>query len=454
MAYNDTALQADVQRVIHSNSQVYSTYAIEIHCGTSTTVITPLKLLSIDTLHDYEKGFAEEKQIEVILVENDYQSYIFPNRDNLKITVIRSPIGVVSDSKNYNGVNTAKTYRATLVDPSPARTNEGKGFASAQGDYSSQMMISVKFQLIDLAVEQMMLTTTGGIFRNSTPGNTLKALLTTLSQSLKLDDADAVKGVNMIDADNLKQRTHLLVDQGTKLYDLADHIHQNCGGIYNTGVSCYYHANYWHVFPPYDVTRINKSTKTMTLMLVRTPELPDSDSTYLQDGNTLYVVSNGTTLHIDQVDHQAVNAGNGVRYARATDLFDNFIDTTKQAMTASTSNVMNAFITNKRDSGLSNAPFSKNRVTDNDCVELSKLAQRQGQQIQVQWDKADPSLIIPGMPVKVLYESERLVYQLVGTILNVQSQVRMNQPGMTTVRYVTGVSMTLFVTVDKTSTAA
>ena len=105
MAYNDTALQADVQRVIHSNSQVYSTYAIEIHCGTSTTVITPLKLLSIDTLHDYEKGFAEEKQIEVILVENDYQSYIFPNRDNLKITVIRSPIGVVSDSKNYNGVN-------------------------------------------------------------------------------------------------------------------------------------------------------------------------------------------------------------------------------------------------------------------------------------------------------------------------------------------------------------
>jgi hypothetical protein len=207
------------------------------------------------------------------------------------------------------------------------------------------------------------------------------------------------------------------------------------------------------VYPVFDVTRFATAKKTLTILVVHSQELPAADNTYRVDAGAVTVVANGKMAHLDPIDHMAMNQGNGVRFAKAQDLMDNFTPGTSD-VTADSSKVMTGFVTQTRDSKQNNVQFSKAKITDNIPHELSKMAERQGQRIQLNWDRADPSLIIPGMPVRVIYESNNMLFDMTGTVLNVQSQVRLDQPGMTSTRYITGCAMTLFVTVTKTSKAA
>lgn len=458
MAIEDTGLKADIQWVTSANSMSSFTYKAIVHCG-RVKDLEPLRVISLDSLEDYEEGFADEMMVELMMVREDYERFIFPNRDSIIITVIRNPIGTVSDTLDTSRAPAAKQYRATLKDPHNQAISMGSFGASHSEKYTNLTIYPVTFQLIDLAVEQLMLTTIGGVYRKTTPGNVLLSELTRISHSLTgLDEGDRVKGVNMYPpptpAGNkpIPVRNHVVVPHGTRLVDLADHIQKKEGGIYDTGISAYYQRNYWHVAPPYDVTRFAKSKRTLTILSVRSVELPAADCTYRVDGDAVTIVVNGKVIHLDPGDHEAVNQGNGVRFARAQSLFDGFTDGTTEGQ-ADSQKVMAGFVSQDRDSKKNYVPFSKNRITDNPHWELSQLAKRQGQRIQVNWDRADPRLITPLMPVRFLYESGGTVFEMLGCVLNQQAQTRTDQPGMTSSRYVSGSALTLFVAVAQTMKA-
>lgn len=458
MALEDTGLKTDVQWVTSASSASSFTYKAILHCG-RVKDLEPLRVISFDTLEDYEEGFADEVMVDLMMVREDYEKYIFPNRDSLILTLIRNPIGTVSDALDTSRAPAAKQYRATLRDPHNQAMSMGSFGVSHSEKYTNLTIYPISLQLIDLAVEQLMLTTVGGIYRKMTPGNVLLSELTRISHSLTgLDDADRVKGVNMYPPPTpsnnkpIPVRNHVVVPHGTRLVDLADHIQKKEGGIYDTGISMYYQRNYWHVAPPYDVTRFAKTKRTLTVLSVRSVELPAADCTYRVDGDSVTIVANGKTIHLDTVDHEAVNQGNGVRFARAQNLFDGFTPGTTDGQ-ADSQNVMAGFVSQSRDSKKNYVPFSKNRITDNTHYELSQLAKRQGQRIQINWDRADPSLITPLMPVRFLYEAGGTVFEMLGCVLNQQTQTRTDQPGMTSTRYVSGCALTLFVAVARTMKA-
>lgn len=460
MAIEGTALQADVNWVISSPAKATYTYTVEFHCGATKKVI-PTKMISIDYLQDFEEGFADEIVLECMFVWDDYDQTLFPYRDQTLVTIARNTIGAVSDAIDSSIPGAAKVFRATMTNPSSAAMSAGTQYLSPGDKYTSLGLIKVKYQLIDLAVEQLMLVTTGGIFRKTEPGTVLLAELTRQSHQLVgLDVSDAVKGVDMVPVPKPEGqpkptvRSHVVIPQGTRLVDLAGYIQKKAGGIYDTGLGCYYQKNNWYVYPTYDVTRFPKAKKTMTILVVHSQELPAADNTWRLDGESLTVVANGKLQHLDKTDHQALNHGNGVRYAKAQDLLDNFTPGVSSDITAKSSNVATGFVTQVRDSQKNNVQFSKNRITDNMQQELSKLSERQGQRIQLNWDRADVSLVSPGMPVRVLYEVNSTLFEMMGTVLNLQSQVRLDQPGLTSSRYITACGMTLFVAVTKTTKVA
>jgi len=455
MAVSDTVLRQDIQWVATSAPLCNFTYQIEIHCGTVKNII-PMKMISVDILSDFEKGFADEIVLEAMVVLSDYQQYIFPNRDSLKITFLRTPIGTISDDTDTSRSPQAQTFRATLLNPSNTTLAAGSGSVSGVDEYSSLTPYLLQVQLIDLAVEQLMLMTVGGIYRKTTPAAVLRSELTRNSHSLVgLDESNRVVGVDMYpvpvpkDAKAATVRQHIVIPHGTRLVNLADHIQEKEGGVYDTGIGVYYRKRNWYVYPPYDVTRFQKASRTLTVLMIKSAELPAVDNTYRVDGGAVTIIANGSVQHLDPVDHQAMQVGNGVRFAKAQSLFDGFTDGTSSGV-ADTTKVMAGFITQPRDSTLNNVPFSKNRITDNAANELSKLASRQGQRVQLNWSRADASLILPYMPVRLLYETAGLLYEFTGTVLNTQSQVHPDQPGMTNSRYYQDCSLTLFVAVTKT----
>lgn len=458
MAISDTVLQKDIQWVARSRPLCNFSYVMEVHCGTSRN-IRPLRLLSIDTLADFEKGFADEIVVEAMFVRSDYDQYMFPNRDVLQMTIVRTPIGTVTDRVDTGQSPQARLFKATLVNPVNQTIDQGSGGYSGSEQYSNMTMLPLQFQLVELPVEQLMMMTVGGIYRKTTPAAVLKSALTQFSQTLQgLDNASSVVGVDMYpvpvpDGQKApKVREHIVIPHGTRLVCLADHIQEKEGGIYDTGIGAYYRQPNWYVYPPYDVTRFQKSLRTLTVLIVKSAEMPGMDCTYRVDGSAVTIVANGNIKHVDPVDHAAVNQGSGVRFAKAQSLLDGFTDGTSAGV-AKAQDVMTGFITSARESLKNYVPFSGNRITDNAPHELSKLAARQGQRVQLNWQRADATLIEPYMPVRLLYETGGLLYEFSGTVLNTQAQVHPDQPGMTNARYYQDVGMTLFVAVTKTMKA-
>jgi hypothetical protein len=458
MAISDTVLQQDIQWVASSTPLCNFTYTVEVHCGTSRN-IRPLKMISIDTIADFEKGFADELVLSAMFVRSDYEQYIYPNRDVLQITVVRTPIGVVTDSVDTGKSPQAQVFKATLVNPVNQTIAIGDGGYSGNDKYTNLTLMELDFQLLELPVEQLMMMTVGGIYRKTTPAAVLKSALTQFCHNLQgLDTSSQIVGVDMYPVpvpqgqSAPKVREHIIIPHGTRLVCLADHIQEKEGGIYDTGIGCYYRKNNMYVCPPYDVTRFQKVKRTMTILIVKSAEMPGMDCTYRVDGDAVTIVANGSFKHLDGVDHTAVNQGGGARFAKAQSLLDGFTDGTSKGE-ANSQKVMAGFVANARDDGKNYVPFSQNRITDNAPHELSKLAQRAGQRVQLNWQRADISLILPYMPVRLLYESGGLLYEFTGTVLNCQGNVHPDQPGMTASRYYQDVAMTLFLTVTKTMKA-
>lgn len=452
MAIAGTSLQADIERVIkHSMGRNY-TYVIEIHCGDRYRV-TPIHLLEIDNLRDFVEGFADERSISVMLSKADYEQKIFPYREQLQITLVKKPIGAISEDTLLSVDATAKTYRAVIADSSSTATSRGDGSGSANESYAELSIVGVTFQLIDQAVEQLMMVSVGTVYGKGTPGSILFSELTMRSRSLNLPDEDAINGCTMVAADNDTIRETIPIPQGLKLHDLAGYLQNKEGGIYNGGIGCYCWGKQWYVYPPYDLTRFDKTKRTLTILAVRTSELPAMENTYRIDGDSLTVVVNGGVLHQAPFDKVSLNEGNGIRYAKANELFHGFSASENGQTLTSGGKTVAAFVGQNRQSGYQNVVFSENRITDNSCRELSKLAAKQGQFVQVNWERADSGLIVPGMPVRYLYEYSGQVYEFIGTVLNSQEHTAKYQPGMVDTRYYTSVGLTLFLNVAKTAKA-
>ena len=445
MGIENTALKKDIQWVITAPLAPQYTYEMTIHCSTAKN-ITPLRIVSIDSLLDFEEGFADEIVLDCMVIREEYDQYIYPNRDALTATLIQRPTSVNTDTIDTSRPPIAKQYRLSMKDATNQSVGAGQFMASQPEKYTGLTLSPIQFQLIDLAVEQMMLMPVGGIFRKKTPGEVLKSELTRISHSLQgLDAGDSVNGVQMEPTPaNTQPREHIVIPHGIRMVDMADHIQAKEGGIYDAGIGCYYQRNLWWVYPLYDTTRFAKSRRTLTIIGCSSTTLPAADATYRVDGDAVTIVANGKVNHLDDSDQRSINQGNGVRFARAQNLMDKFTEGTTKGE-ANSQNIMASFVTQARDSGKNYAPFSDNRITDNPHQELSKLAKRQGQRIQLNWDRADPRLIVPGMPARYLYEADDMVYELVGCVLNMQIQTRTDQPGMISTRYVTGCALTLFV---------
>lgn len=78
-------------------------------------VIKPRKVLMIDEIKDYLGNYCDEVRLEVMMILSDYEDFIFPNRNNLKVTMKEIPVFETSDQLDPKRKIITKTFSATLV---------------------------------------------------------------------------------------------------------------------------------------------------------------------------------------------------------------------------------------------------------------------------------------------------------------------------------------------------
>ena len=126
-------------------------------------------------------------------------------------------------------------------------------------------------------------------------------------------------------------------------------------------------------------------------------------------------------------DNQAVNflnEGDGVRFASATKLSQDFVETKNNKATAKRSKNNSESRIKDETNEHHFTRMADKRITDNSMAEYSRLAARRGHTLIAEWRKADHSLIKPGMRVKVMYQDHEDVKEIFGRVINMQASIQ------------------------------
>lgn len=444
MEIEESALYREIATIISDGVKPVSfAYAAIVHANNQD--IKTLKLIEADFNRDYETNYTDDIRIKVAISSGDFWGDIYPYMDNLEVTLFKYPLQEMGDAGDTNQAVQTERYKAIVdVQNSPLMTNTG-GNQDTRNTLNLKDIEFVEFQLLDRSVYQMRMMEFGDGFRQTTVEKVLRAVMTTESAKVVVDQQRINQGVEMVPANNQEVREHILIPQGTPLVNVPAWIHQKCGGVYSAGFGYYLQNNHWYIYPCYDPTRANKTAPALTLINMPKNKYRGIERTYRYDGGNLVVLATGDAGFSDRANSMQLNRGNGVRFTDASQLIDSFATVKNGVPIASRGKVNTEVVTTQRPDGLNNAATSPRRINANPFVEYSDMAARNGSIFGMVWEKSDPSLITPGMLVAILYLDGDALTQIYGVVLKTHTFIRMDGIGMTSSRHVSDTAISVFV---------
>lgn len=447
MELRDSALWQEIQSIAFNQAGLPPVHSWQATFLANKKTVVPFKVISISIFRDFRRNYGDETILECEFAAGDFTYDIYPYRQDLQVTLSKQGKERSSDVSTASPDIETQRLRATLMDDHSA-TVEGNSNAAHSREALNKGMMTVRFQLIDLALERARLHSVGGLFRDTTPGDVLKYVLTSVSTGMDLDETNKIKGVEMEPSPNSDTYKHIVIPHGIRMPDLPVFLQMKVGGLYPTGMGMYLYRQYWYVYPLYDLTRYDRSTKTLTLINVPPNQLPNVERTWRKTANQTIALVTGDVKHSDRTEASLLNEGNGVRYMDARRVVDGYADTTQGENKASVMRAENnnEFVTDARASGLNNIMTAANRVTANKFAEASKLAGRAGSHLQCMWENSDMGSIYPGMPVKYMYIKDDRIQELKGIVLGAEHYIQTFGKGVSDTRHRIDTALHLFVT--------
>ena len=455
MNIEESALWDQVLQVVNSPAKPVNKYwEADIHANGLT--ITPLKVLNIDRVRDFENDFAPEIMIDVMLPMGEYTYLVYPFQDALEITLYASPLNEAGSVPTTAESVVVERFTAVMIDlGNPMMNNSGKNTPTQQ-TLDLTNTVTVTFQLQTKAIEQMRMRSYGNTFRDQTVEDVLKLVMTVESQKVDVGVDQKPKGVDIVPPSNKEKRSVIAIPQGIPLVDIPNYIHLRQGGVYSGGMGYFYENGYWYMYPCYDTTRFQKAERTLTVINVPTNKLPQTERTYLQNGSSLVIIATGDVKFVDDSTQQQLANGNGVFFTDANKFMEDMGVASGNKLLASRAKVASEFIAATRENGNNYVPRSNAPISGNPYVQFSALARREGSVFGFTWDNSNAGLIFPGMVVKLLYLEEATIKELYGVILKAHEYTELAGQGATTSRHTTRTVVSIFTQriVDNTGVAA
>ena len=444
MEIERTALMREIEAITSQPVDNLTYYHWRCEILANEKVVVPLKLISIDFIRDYAGAFGDEIYLELFIGAGTYSHLVYPFKEDLRVTLIRDPIGRVDTDADVDKQSESFTFRAA-VNKEASSVIEGEtryGSNAFTGDLTD--ILYVKFQAVDPLLEQLRMQTTGGVMRDTTTADALKYILTDVSAKIDLDEENKIHGVDMYEPSNKEPQKHIVIPHGTKLVDVPDYLQQKCSGIYNAGLGFYLQHRNWFVYPLFDFQRFDKSLKTLTLINVPKNRMPGIEATYRKTTNQVIALCTGSVRHRDDSERQQLNEGNGIRFLDARKVMDGFAAVEGNRMQVQRGENNSEFVGAQRKTGLNNVQTTPTAITSNPFQELSRLARRSGAMLQCEWQNSSYEDIYPGMPVKYMYAVNGEVQEVMGVVLGAHHYVE-TTPGPTARRYLCTTVLTLCV---------
>lgn len=446
MSIRDTAIWEEIVETIEEEKpRVHYRYTCQIEIDDE--IFHVQKLLHIDVTRQYNSKFADEVVLKALISEGFYSHTLIPNKDRFKVIVRKEPVRETNGEDDYDEDIEEKVYRGVLLDYNNPKLESTRRELTNEEQTDRLGYEERYIQLYDLAAEKFRMKTVSGIYRGMRVDDFIQGMMTYLSADLKLDDSNAILGVDIVPSDNDDVRDHITMPT-IKAISLPTFIQDICG-IYNHDIGYYLQDNLWYVYPLYNVRRFDKEPRNLTIFNIPEREMPGIERTWIKEDDQLSILANGVTKHHDDSESFQLNMGNGFRFLNADRVIDSFATGRGDNTNIDYDSNMVEFVTEHRRNSLNMVMLSDKQITANFQAEASTLASRHGSYIQVQWSYADPQLIYPGMPVKYVYLDDEDLKEIYGVVLGADHITSLKGQGITAREYETSVVLTIFIENEK-----
>lgn len=359
----------------------------------------PMRTFNIEILRDYSQDYAEDVEVEIQVAPSQYVDYIYPNRDDLTLTLYQVPL-YEDGTERWDEPRVAEVYRGYIKGAKDLKLNT-RAEAGTSEDLDMNGPVTIQFQLASKALEQIRLFQVGGIFRSVTPGQLLRHIFDDVSRRIRVDNSQVIDGVDMVAWDNKTPRESIVIPHGTQLIEVPRLLQEKAGGIYNAGIHFFLQGNHWYVWPKYGTNREEKERRVLTIFDIPANQFPGVERTYRETPGQVIVISTGQSANHDDGESMDLNLGNGVRFTDPATLLEGMIHTEAGKAIARRGVANSEFIDSARKTAMNFAPMAAGRLSGNPFKMASGISARKGMIMQFTWDNANPFLLHPGMAVKV-----------------------------------------------------
>lgn len=418
-------------------------YSALIHIVEKDLAYQPIKVLGIDIERDYEHNLADVINCELAVSPGTWSDYIMPFVENLEISIIAEPVNFRAPVS----VTRYKAYCKTLV-------NFRKTDARLQNVNTETIdrmdIVKVEFQLVPLLMEKLLPLQIGTNVVNSNVTDALTSLLMGEATKLQgLDNADMLKGVDMVKADNETVYDNIPIPHGIKLLDLPLFLQKKLYGVYKQGMGHYIQTGMWYIYPKSRTKRNDDKTRFINIFISPKDFLKYTENTWTKEGNDLYIIA---ALEGDSKDistsANTLNKGNGIRVLNPDlQTTDESVKVAGNKAIISRANNVSEVILNESKNGVVNAPFIVNQKDTNIYEQVSQVEARDGKLIGLVWHNSQADLVKPGSVVRVHYTDANVNQQVMleGVVIKAHHYIHATSASVVSTQYSSVSALFVFV---------
>lgn len=429
--------KATVRNCQHEAKAVHFSYTGGVTAGGQTIDFAMVKSFTIH--RDFVTNFADEITVEAIIDTRKYFDYVVKNQDHLEVFIKRRQMAENSVLFVAGGENTTKKYKAILLDAPTQGLGAGNSGENQVTDPEQTITIA-KFQLIEETTYDLRFYRWQGLMQNTEPLEALAMILAGTS----LNYGQAM--LNKAEADN-KTPGYIVIPNGTYIKDMAHYIQQQYG-IYNFGIGSYHFNDAWYIYPLFNNNRFDKEDVKLSISVVDKKHDPyKMPRTYIVNNYIVTMITTEDSSIVNQSSADQLQSGTGIQIVNTTGNSDENLQKegrNDNQVKVDGAKAVDTFNVIQRKDGISNVQVVQGE-TSNTAALVSSVAGNAGSYLSIKWEFANPDLLVPGMPVKVVYLDNGLK-TMYGTLHEYIAGYARAQNQFGDVPYICNVMMRIYVT--------